>query len=544
MTPTATPQEFTDEGRQFLQFRVARFGLYASTAGWFFVAFRVIDALNIGGPGVLFGSSMLFHVLAATSLLVIWISCRGGARSPAFLRAMETGGTLLACGFYAVMGLSIPLVAMPHYIVILALGLGLVARAIYVPSSGRRTLIVTGLAGIPLLIVTWFLYRDMDIGPWIDVAPVIAEMGNVGIAVNTTAFAAAWWLCFVLICWGASRVIYGLRKEVRDVRKLGQYTLVEKLGEGAMGTVYRARHAMLRRPTAVKLLPPDKAGRQHLARFEKEVQLTALLTHPNTVTIFDYGRTPDDVFYYAMELLDGATLLSIVEADGPQPPGRVISIVDQIAGALAEAHAVNLIHRDVKPANIMLVEQGGRPDFAKVLDFGLVKELERADRAGLTHSGAITGTPQYLSPEGLKAPDTVDIRSDIYALGAVAYFLLAGDHVFTAETVVEVCTKHINDEPEPIAERRGSSVPADLEAVILKCLAKDRDDRPQSAREVSNLLRECEDAGSWTDREAREWWERHGPELADMRRAEAVSGPGMTMDVARRGSTGPSVDAE
>ncbi len=234
-----------------------------------------------------------------------------------------------------------------------------------------------------------------------------------------------------------------------------------------MGIVYRASHAMLRRPTAIKLLPADRAGNETLARFEKEVQLTASLTHPNTVTIFDYGRTPDGIFYYAMELLDGATLADVVEVDGPQPAARVAQILGQAAGALAEAHAVKLIHRDVKPANIMLVEQGGKPDVAKVLDFGLVKELDATASPELTQIDAVTGTPQYMAPESIRAPDEVDARSDIYALGAVGYFLLTGEHVFTADTVVEVCAKHLNDEPVAPSERLGAAVPADLETLIL-----------------------------------------------------------------------------
>src|SRR3954447_9058721 len=213
--------------------------------------------------------------------------------------------------------------------------------------------------------------------------------------------------CFVIItCTVISWVIYGLRVEVREARRLGQYVLEQKIGEGGMGEVYRARHGMMRRPSALKLMRADNAA-SSLVRFEREVQLTSRLTHPNTITIFDYGRTHDGVFYYAMELLDGATLQRIVELDGAQAPGRVVRILTMACGALAEAHAIGLIHRDIKPANIMLCMQGGERDVVKLLDFGLVKELAVDEgEAKLTGASTITGTPQYMAPESILTPES------------------------------------------------------------------------------------------------------------------------------------------
>ena len=253
---------------------------------------------------------------------------------------------------------------------------------------------------------------------------------------------------------GFSQTIYGLRKAVSDIRRLGQYTLEKKLGEGGMGVVYRASHAMLRRPTAIKLLLPDRAGKDALTRFEREVRRTAMLTHPNTVTVFDYGRTTDGVFYYAMELLEGASLDEIVEVDGPQPEERVIHLLEQAAASLAEAHDAGLIHRDVKPGNILVVDRGGISDLVKVVDFGLVKDVGVRARGGatsepaLTMANAITGTPLYIAPETMTAPETVDARTDLYALGAVGYWLLTGTHVFGGKSILEVCAHHLHSVPD------------------------------------------------------------------------------------------------
>lgn len=291
--------------------------------------------------------------------------------------------------------------------------------------------------------------------------------------------------------------------------QLGQYTLEEVIGEGGMGTVYRARHAMLRRPTALKLLPQKKAGKSAVERFEREVRLTAQLTHPNTVTVYDYGRTPDGVFYYAMELLEGATLQAVVEATGPMPAARVAHILDQVAGALDEAHGVGLIHRDIKPANVMLCERGGLADVAKVLDFGLVKKVTTAGDVALTGANEVTGTPLYMSPEAIRSTADIGAAADIYSLGAVAYYLLTGKHVFVGKTSLEVCSQHLSSTPEPMSSRVDAEIPPQLERLVLDCLAKDPSDRPGSALEVQQRLRACADLGVWDRDRARQWWRRH-----------------------------------
>jgi len=334
----------------------------------------------------------------------------------------------------------------------------------------------------------------------------------------------------------ALNTIIRLRRRIGAVLKLGQYTLEEKLGEGGMGVVYRATHAMLRRPAAIKLLLPDRAGEKNLARFEREVQLTSRLTHPHTVSIFDYGRTADDVFYYVMEYIDGFDLERLVDEDGPLQPARVIRILAQASGALAEAHALGLIHRDIKPANLVLTERVDEPDIVKVVDFGLVKTLETSPGdAALTNVDAITGTPLYLAPEAIASPDSVDARSDLYALGAVGYFLLTGQHVFAAATVVEVCSKHLLEAPVPPSQRLGRAVPPDLEALILACLAKKREDRPASAEALRGALVACVDADKYDVQAARAWWQNRGADLRARSKEKRAAPPGATMAVDLRG---------
>ena len=266
---------------------------------------------------------------------------------------------------------------------------------------------------------------------------------------------------------------------------------------------------MLRRPTAIKLLPPDKIGDASIRRFEREVQLTARLTHPNTIAVFDYGRTPDGLFYYAMEYLDGLNLDELVRQDGPQPPGRVMHLLWQACGALAEAHGIGLVHGDIKPANLLLVDRGGVPDVVKVVDFGLVRHLdpEGTDATMTVPPGnVVQGTPLFLAPEAIKGPQYLEARSDLYALGAVAYFLLTGRPVFEAETVVEIFAHHLHTKPVSPSRHRTQPIPSELEAVILQCLAKDPAQRPPDARTLQHTLACCPCHVPWSSDNAAAWW--------------------------------------
>lgn len=299
------------------------------------------------------------------------------------------------------------------------------------------------------------------------------------------------------------------QKAVVEAEQLGQYKLERKLGAGAMGVVYQGRHAMLRRPTAIKLLNLDNVTEGSIARFEREVQITSQLNHPNTVAIYDYGRTPEGIFYYAMEFLDGIDLEVLVERYGPQPPGRVIQILKQVCGSLYEAHSLGLVHRDVKPANIMLNRRGSEPDVIKVLDFGLVKALDESKKANTTSQGSLTGTPLYMSPEAIQMPESVDSRSDLYAVGAVGYFLLTGKPVFEATSIVDLCQKQIDMVPQTPSSRLGKPVSEGLENTLMTCLEKSRAKRPATAREIADRLSRCPEANTWTIDDADTWWSKH-----------------------------------
>ncbi len=320
-----------------------------------------------------------------------------------------------------------------------------------------------------------------------------------------------------LVTITALRTISRLR---RQAEKVGPYKLVRKLGKGAMGVVWEARHALLRRPTAVKLLAPGVEGERAIARFEREVQLTAGLTHPSTIAIYDYGRTNERVFYYAMELLHGINLGQLVEYDGPLPPGRVLHLLRQACGALTEAHAAGLIHRDIKPQNLMLCVYGGIPDFLKILDFGLVKEVGDVEHgeagapgthdAALSQDGSLLGTPLYMAPEGMSDPGKLDARADIFGVGAVGYFLLTGSAPFPGRTALEVFKREREGPPSAIAGASESAGAAALECLLRRCLSFERTERPASAEELEAALDACAVAPVWTKADASAWWRDRG----------------------------------
>lgn len=308
-----------------------------------------------------------------------------------------------------------------------------------------------------------------------------------------------------LAIYGAS-VINALRREAFEARQLNQYRLRQKLGGGGMGEVYLAEHQLLKRPCAVKLIRSDRvADPRALARFEREVQASAALTHPNTIEIYDYGRTEDGTFFYVMEYLRGASLDELVERTGAMPPERVVYLLRQVCGALREAHAAGLIHRDIKPANLFAAQRGGLFDFVKVLDFGLVKVAEQAEDERLSREGAILGSPLYMSPEQASGRNTNDPRSDIYSLGIVAYTLLTGRSPYEGLGFTEVLVAVVRD-PVPPPTKLRADVPADLEAVVLRCLRKKPEQRYADVNELDQALAACGCAGGWNRQRAVDWW--------------------------------------
>ena len=334
------------------------------------------------------------------------------------------------------------------------------------------------------------------------------------------------------IIWLVFGMLERARARARRAEQLGQYTLERLIGEGAMGSVYRARHAFLRRATAVKLLRSDRSTPQALRRFEKEVQATSQLVHPNTITIFDYGRTPGGTFYYAMEYLRGLTLDVVVQRFGPLPERRVANIMRQVCGSLAEAHDAGLIHRDIKPQNIMICYRGGVPDLVKVLDFGLVKESLHED-PDLTRDGAAVGTPLYMAPEAASASLEIDARADLYSLGVVAYFLLSGVQPFFGVNAREVMRRHMEERPLAPSEKLGHPLAPEMEDLVLKLLAKDPESRPPTARAVEEMLDEVIDPilGRWTDEEGDEWWRANAPQLIGSDGDGEPGGPPVKLDV-------------
>jgi serine/threonine-protein kinase len=286
------------------------------------------------------------------------------------------------------------------------------------------------------------------------------------------------------------------------------------VGRGGMGAVYRGKHRLLSREVAIKVLEANEINPQSLSRFEREVKMTARLRHPNTIDIYDYGRTDNSTFFYVMEFVDGITLQELVDEFGPQPPARVIHLLLQICGSLSEAHQLGMIHRDVKPSNILLTARAGLYDMIKVLDFGLVKEVNR-DTVELTQSDGITGTPMYMSPEAVRDAATANQQSDLYSVGAVGYTLLTGLPTFQGDSSVDVCLKQLSEEPIRPCDRIGQPLPDDLQNVLMSCLRKEPQERPLSIDDLESALRQCADAGCWTAADALRWWEVEFPAPAE-----------------------------
>ena len=338
------------------------------------------------------------------------------------------------------------------------------------------------------------------------------------------------YLIVVVIATVGTRVVYSLGVDLKRAMDLGSYQLEERLGTGGMGEVWRARHRLLARPAAVKLIRAEVfqaagAAKQSALRlrFEREAQTTSQLQSPHTIDLFDYGVTDDGAFYYVMELLDGFDLKTLVEKFGPVPVGRAVHLLVQACHSLAEAHASGLVHRDITPANIFVCRYGRDVDFVKVLDFGLVKPEAAmgGDGGAPTQADRVGGTPAFMSPEQALGQRQIDARADIYALGCVAYWLVTGSVVFPKATPMAMAVAHSQAVPEPPSRRTELPIPAAFDALILECLAKTPMDRPASAEILAQRLQALEDVASWDRTQARAWWNLHRPPEQSKRRLTA-----------------------
>ncbi len=383
----------------------------------------------------------------------------------------------------------------PEMGALLAVSVALSLRAALVPSSATRTLLIGAFAMTPVLVA----------------GPMVQHVSLGALEQQTALRLSAWGATALAATAVTSRIIYGLRRRLQ----LGPYRLGRRLGWGGMGVVYEAQHALLRRPTAVKLVRGWAFDSQAVRRFEREAQVTSELSHPNTVALYDYGSTDDGTLYYAMELIDGLNLLELVRLGGPLPAARTAHLLRQIAASLAEAHVRGLVHRDIKPSNVMVSRTRGSEDLVKVLDFGLARRVDTTEM--LTAADSVLGTPQYLAPETIAGASRSGPEADVYAVGAVGYFLLTGAAPFDGPSVLAIVTAHLTKPPPAPSARSPEPVPAALENVILRCLSKSPADRYADGGALLEALDACPTTTGWTKRSAEEWWEDRGGALVSRR---------------------------
>jgi serine/threonine-protein kinase len=456
---------------------------------------RPLSLAQLRGIETVLVGAILAHVA-----LIVWLDLHFGS---SLVRALA--------GDRAEGDRSVSYWALPFFVLIVGYGT-------LIPNTGRRCILVVGIMALtPLTILA---VAGLSLG-----ATLTSKLGFL------LLYLAMYMAVALAIATYGSHRIEVLRQVAFEARKLGQYLLKERLGAGAMGEVYLAEHLLLRRPCAIKLIRPERAGDPNiLRRFEREVQATATLTHPNTVQIFDYGHAQDGTFYYVMEYLPGLSLEQLVHRHGPLPPERAAHLLRQVCGALREAHTIGLIHRDIKPGNILICERGGLHDVAKLLDFGLVlAPAVSADGAGLTQEGAIAGTPAYMSPEQAGGQETLDLRSDIYSLGAVAYFLLTGQPPFAGRSPAKMVAAHIYEAPAPVSNHR-PDVSENLQAVVLRCLAKGPADRFADAESLDIALAGCQTTCQWSEKQAADWWHSQ----ADATEAVASDKGSIELDLTKR----------
>jgi serine/threonine-protein kinase len=504
-------------GSPFVQ---ARLGLLGKTVFLLsFGFFAVMNCVVIVGAGVgvlpsLITQANVMHFLSSSVMGALWAIA---SVRPWSLRALGIldGGSLLLAG----VGLGL-MAAQPDekqlMAALFALAVTMMARAVLIPSTALRTFCLSSIASLPLLIVPWVFHQPAAVPGFTPGFLKLLSFMN----------ALLWSILSVALSTVMSRTIYGLRQQVKAASEIGQYTLEEKIGSGGMGEVWRARHRMLIRPAAVKLVTaqalgstPGRDPEMRLRRFEREARATAGLKSPHTVQLYDFGVTDDGTLYYVMELLDGMDLDTLIQRFGPVPAERAIHFLLQVCASLDDAHHNGLIHRDIKPANIVVSRVSTAWDFVKVLDFGLVKldsARQSEDRAHLTNDNDVSGTPGFIAPEVVLGGES-DHRVDIYALGCVAYWLLTGKLVFEGPAMIKVMYDHVHTPPAPPSSRSEVPIPLELETLILACLEKEPARRPASASELAARLQAIHLAAPWTRERAEHWWAENAPTLASTR---------------------------
>jgi serine/threonine-protein kinase len=403
--------------------------------------------------------------------------------------------------------------------------LAIVGYGVLIPNTWKRTAVAVALLTfIPCAIIVSDSWASKPVREARFTMLFMSAIGLVGAG--------------VLASFGSFK-ISTLQHKALAARRLGPYRLKQRLGSGGMGTVYLAEHELLKRPCAVKLIRPERASDpQLLRRFEREVQATSRLTHFNTVEVFDYGLGDDGTFYFVMEYLPGMNLGELVARWGPQPPARVVHFLRQLCGALREAHGAGLVHRDIKPGNVIVGRYGGQHDVVKLLDFGLVGSLDApAGGSQLTLAGQLLGTPEYMAPEQAGAAAFADVRSDLYSLGALAYFLLAGHPPFSGDSATDVLYAHRHFPVLPLSAHV-ANVPADLQAVVFRCLAKDPARRFADAASLESALSACSCAGRWGEQQGEAWWREHGGPATGPATADPGSTPNEYAEPTRVASVG------
>ena len=515
----------SSSGLGFVRERLALLAKTLFLVSFAFYLFLLASMVLVGGApfgAVVRGPIALGHLCASLTMALLWLLISRARPSLWGLGALDVVSFVAAGVFLSLMTIQEEGQILQT---LLALMVTVMLRAILMPSRPWRTLLLSALVFIPTVVVCIARHHPTAFLPGFSPAYQKLQM-----TLNTVL----WSILGTTLATVASRVLYGLRRQVAEASELGQYLLEERIGGGGMGEVWRARHRLLIRPAAIKLIRQQALGAMAgggdpellVRRFEREARATAALTSPHTVQLYDFGVTEDGRLYYVMELLDGLDLDTLVRQHGPLPAERVVHLLRQVCSALADAHANGLVHRDIKPANVVVSRAGTTFDFVKVLDFGLVK-LDSPRGAGkdainLSGEDSWSGTPGYMAPEVVLGAADTDHRVDLYALGCVAYWLLTGRMVFEGENAMQVMIQHVQAEPKRPSQWVDLPIPAALEALVMECLEKDPGRRPASAEVVRNRLNAVPLPSVWTAERGEQWWATHRPKPGDARPAADV----------------------